>query len=100
VDESAGVFALIDLVAAGQAAAALREVDALLEAGSAPPMILGLVRTAAGKLRPDARARRAITAVLDADLAIKTSRGEPRHVLERLVVELCGNVLARPAVGR
>lgn len=100
VDESSGVFALIDFVAAGQAVAALREVDALLESGSPPPMILGLVRTAAGKLRPDARARRAMAAVLDADLAIKSSRGEPRHVLERLVVELCGNVLERPAAGR
>ena len=99
-DESSGVFALIDFVSAGQAAAALREVEALLEAGSAPPMILGLVRTAAGKLRPDARARRAIAAVLDTDLAIKSSRGEPRYVLERLVVELCGSVLERPAVGR
>jgi DNA polymerase-3 subunit delta len=100
VDESSGVFALIDFVAAGQAAAALREVDALIESGSPPPMILGLVRTAAGKLRPEARARRAIAAVLDADLAIKSSRGEPRHVLERLVVELCGNVLERPVAGR
>ena len=84
----------------GNAAAAVREVDALFEAGSAAPMILGLVRTAAGKLRPDARARRALSAVLDADLAIKTSRGEPRYVLERLVVELCGSVLERPAPGR
>jgi hypothetical protein len=38
--------------------------------------------------------------VLEADLAIKTSRGEPRHVLERLVVELCGSVLERPPLGR
>jgi hypothetical protein len=38
--------------------------------------------------------------VLDADLAIKSSRGEPRHVLERLVVELCGPVLERRAAGR
>ncbi|MGD9904870.1 MAG: DNA polymerase III subunit delta [Vicinamibacterales bacterium] len=100
VDESAGIFALIDVVRQGQAAAALREVDALLEGGSAAPMILGLVRTAAGQLRPDARARRALAAVLDADLALKTSRGEPRHVLERLVVELCGTVLPRPDAGR
>jgi DNA polymerase-3 subunit delta len=99
-EESSGQFALIDFVATGQAAAAVREVDALIEAGSAPPMILGLVRTAAGKLRPDARARRAVSAVLDADLAIKSSRGEPRHVLERLVVELCGPVLERRAAGR
>ncbi len=60
-------------------------------------MILGQIRAAAGQLRPDARARRALSAVLDADLALKTSRGDPRHVLECLVVELCGAVLERPA---
>jgi hypothetical protein len=28
--------------------------------------------------------------VLQTDLALKTSGGTPRHLLERLVVELCG----------
>ncbi len=100
VDDSSGVFALIDFLKSGNAAAAAREVEALFESGSPGPMILGLIRTAAGQLRPDARARRALSAVLDADLALKTSRGEPRYVLERLVVELCGSVLERPAPGR
>lgn len=100
LDESSGVFALIDALKQGQAAAALREVDVMMEAGVAAPMILGQVRAAAGQLRPEGRARRGLAAVLDADLALKSSRGEPRHVLERLVVELCGTVLARPAVGR
>lgn len=100
IDEPSGVFALIELLKQGNAAGALREVEALVESGSPAPMILGLVRTAAGQLRPDARARRALAAVLDADLALKSSRGEPRHVLDRLVVELCGEVLPRPAAGR
>jgi DNA polymerase-3 subunit delta len=100
IDEPSGIFALIDVLKQGNAAGALREVEALVESGSPPPMILGLVRTAAGQLRPDARARRALAAVLDADLALKSSRGEPRHVLDRLVVELCGSVLPRPAAGR
>ena len=55
----------------GNAAAALREVDALFEGGSPAPMILGQIRAAAGQLRPDARARRALSAVLDADLALE-----------------------------
>jgi len=100
IDEPSGVFALVDVLKQGNAAGALREVEALVESGSPAPMILGLVRTAAGQLRPDARARRALAAVLDADLALKSSRGEPRHVLDRLVVELCGQVLPRPAAGR
>ena len=100
LDEPSGVFALIDFVKAGNAAAAVREVDALFENGGAGPMILGLIRSAAGQLRPEARARRALSAVLDADLALKSSRGEPRYLLERLVVELCGAVLERPALER
>ena len=57
VDDSSGVFALIDFLKSGNAAAAAREVEALFESGSPGPMILGLIRTAAGQLRPDARAR-------------------------------------------
>jgi DNA polymerase-3 subunit delta len=89
-DESAGVFALVDYIKNGNPAAAIRELGALFESGSPGPMILGLVRTAAVQLRPDARARRGLTAVFDADLALKSSAGEPRFVLERRVVELCG----------
>jgi DNA polymerase III delta subunit len=97
VDEPTGTFALIDHLKRGNAAAAVREVQTLLESGSQAPMIVGQVRVAAGQLRPDARARRALSAVLEADLAIKSSRGDPRYVLERLVVELCGTVQERPA---
>ena len=100
LDESSGVFALIDMLKRGDAAAAVREVETLMEGGAAGPMILGQIRAAAGQLRPDARARRALSAVLDADLALKSSRGDPRHVLECLVVELCGAVLERPALER
>lgn len=100
VDESTGVFALIDFIKGGDAAAAVREVDALFEGGSPGPMILGLIRSAAGQLRPDARARQALRMVLDTDLAIKSSQGEPRFVLERLVVEVCGGGPGGPPVRR
>lgn len=83
-------FALGRAIWSGDAAAALREVGAALDTGAQPPMVLGQIRAAASRLRPDARARRALDAVFQTDLALKTSGGEPRYLLERLVVELCG----------
>lgn len=91
-------FALGKAIWNGQVAAALREIEALTSAGMPAPMVLGQVRAAVLRLRPDARARAALAAVLDADLAVKSSRGEPRFVLERLVVEVCGGGGA-PAYG-
>ena len=39
---------------------------------------------------PQPRVSAAVEAVFRTDLAIKTSAGDPRALLERLVVELCG----------
>jgi hypothetical protein len=39
---------------------------------------------------PPQRVRPAIDAVFRTDLALKSSGGDPRILLERLVVELCG----------
>jgi DNA polymerase III delta subunit len=83
-------FALGKAIWTGNAAEALREVAAQLETGAQPPMVLGQIRVAAGRLRPDAKAKSGLDAVLRTDLAIKSSGGEPRFLLERLVVELCG----------
>jgi DNA polymerase III delta subunit len=83
-------FALGKAIWAGQAAEALAEVSAQLESGAQAVMVLGQIRAAAGRLRPDMRARRALDLVLQTDLAIKSSIGQPRYLLERLVVELCG----------
>ena len=96
IDDPSGVFALIDFVRNGNAGAAVREIDALFESGSSGPMILGLIRAAVAQLRPDARARQALRRVLETDLAIKSSQGEPRFVLERLVVEVCGGPIRPP----
>jgi DNA polymerase-3 subunit delta len=82
-------FALGKAIWAGQAGAALAEVSAQLEAGAQPVMVLGQIRAAAGRLRPDARVRQALNRVLETDLAIKSSAGLPKHLLECLVVELC-----------
>ena len=69
---------------------ALRELALKFDAGEFPLMILGqlgwFVRT---KLAPP-RAPAAVEALFRTDLALKTSGGDPRVLLERLVVELCG----------
>lgn len=73
----------------GDAKRALTELNALFEAGVVAPLILGQIRWAATQLRPPARVKRGLGLVLDTDLNMKSSRGEPRFLLERLVVELC-----------
>jgi DNA polymerase-3 subunit delta len=68
---------------------ALREVTTLLDTGAPHLPILGQIRWGAGLLRPDERAKRALELVLDTDLALKSSAGEPRYLIEKLVIELC-----------
>ncbi|HYB96055.1 MAG TPA: DNA polymerase III subunit delta [Vicinamibacterales bacterium] len=88
-EESEGTFALMDAVQNANAPRALREVSALIEAGIQPPVILGQLRAATIRLRPDARVKNALDAVFRTDQAIKSSAGTPQHLLECLVVELC-----------
>ena len=82
-------FALGRAIWAGNARHALREVAALLEQGMPPFMVLGQIRAAARSLKPDAKAKAGLDAVFQTDIAIKSSIGEPRYVLECLVVALC-----------
>lgn len=94
-------FALGKAIWNGDAAEALREVAAQLEAGGQAPMVLGQIRAAAGRLRPDSRIKSGLDAVFRTDLAIKSSAGDPRFLLERLVVELCaGGGSAKPSWSR
>lgn len=73
----------------GDVKTALREVSALFDAGAPYLPLLGQIRWGAGLLRPDARVRRAMDLVLETDLALKSSGGEPRFLIEKLVIELC-----------
>jgi DNA polymerase III delta subunit len=68
---------------------ALKEITTQLDAGIQPPFILGQIRAASHYLRPDSRLKPALESILQTDLAIKSSAGEPRHLLERLVIDLC-----------
>jgi DNA polymerase III delta subunit len=83
-------FALGKAIWNSNAAAALAEIAAQFDAGAPPVMVLGQIRAAAGRLRPDARAKNGLDLVLRTDLALKSSGGHPKFLLERLVVELCG----------
>ena len=69
---------------------ALRELGLMMEAGAVPYVILGQLAWFVRTKVPAQKAPSAVEAVFRTDLAIKTSAGDPRVLLERLVVELCG----------
>jgi DNA polymerase III delta subunit len=80
-------FGIANAIRRNDAATALRELDLALESGAAPFFVLGQLRSAAEEL-PASRLREAIEAVFRTDVALKSSGGDPRILLERLVVEL------------
>jgi DNA polymerase-3 subunit delta len=73
----------------GDAAAALRELALMFDEGRVAPMILGQIAYVVRAKLPPARVRRAVEAVFRTDLDLKRSAGDPRMLMERLVVELC-----------
>lgn len=85
-------WAMTNAIEAGQAAEALRQLALMFDAGAPAEKILGqlgwLVRSKFPALAPgDVRA--AIEALFRTDLDLKRSAGDPRVLLERLIVELC-----------
>jgi len=92
-------WAMTNAIEAGQGGEALRQLALMLDAGAPPEKVLGqlgwLVRTKfpaqGGEVKP------AVDALFRTDLALKRSAGDPRVLLERLVVELCDG--ARPRSG-
>jgi DNA polymerase-3 subunit delta len=67
---------------------ALRELGLAFDSGDVAFKILGQIRIAAEKLSGP-RLRPAMNALLRTDVALKSSGGDPRILLERLVVEMC-----------
>jgi DNA polymerase-3 subunit delta len=92
-------WAMANAIEAGQGGEALQQLALMLDAGVPPEKVLGqlgwLVRTKfpaqGGAVKP------AVVALFRTDLALKGSAGDPRVLLERLVVELCDR--ARPRAG-
>jgi DNA polymerase III subunit delta len=86
-------WAVTNAIQRRDTAEALRQIGLAMEAGSIPYMILGqlgwFVRERLAPADPG-RARAAIDALFRTDVDLKSSGGDPRILLERLVVELCG----------
>jgi DNA polymerase III delta subunit len=86
-------WAVTNAIEKSDAGEAMRQLRLSLESGAAPYLVLGqlawFVRSKLPTVAPG-RVRPAVEAVFRTDLAMKSSGGEPRVLLERLVVELCG----------
>ncbi len=84
-------WAVTNAIERGDAATALRQLALAFDAGAAPQMMVGQlgwwVRTKLPGIAPG-RVKPAIDALLRTDLDLKSSVGEPRVLMERLIVEL------------
>jgi DNA polymerase-3 subunit delta len=95
-------WAMANAIEAGDGATALKQLALVLEAGAPPEKVLGqlgwMVRTKFPTIAPGG-VKAAIEALFRTDLDLKRSAGDPRVLLERLVVELCAWKRGR-ALGR
>jgi DNA polymerase-3 subunit delta len=90
-------WAVPNALAAGNAALALAEVGKRLDRGDSPHGIVGQLRWWVSNrlVEGDAsRVKPALEALLRTDLALKSSGGDDRVLVERLVLELTGRPLA------
>ncbi|MBI2835000.1 MAG: DNA polymerase III subunit delta [Acidobacteria bacterium] len=81
-------WAIVKAIGRGATAEALRELAAALEAGAIPFGLLGQLGWLVRSRFPPQRAGEAVDALFRTDLDLKTSAGDPRVLLERLVIEL------------
>jgi DNA polymerase III delta subunit len=85
-------WAMTNAIESGQAGEALRQLALLLDTGAPAEKVLGqlgwVVRAKFPGMAPN-QVRPAVDALFRTDLDLKRSAGEPRILLERLVVELC-----------
>ena len=89
-------WAVTNAIADGNAALALSETGLRIDRGDSPHQLLGQLRWwVSAKLASSApgRVKPALEALLRTDLALKSSGGDERVLLERLVVELTGKPL-------
>lgn len=85
-------WGVTNAIARGDAAEALRHIGLALEAGGVSYQILGQLAWFVRDRLTTADPRRvpaAVEALLRTDLELKSSAGDPRVLLERLVVDLC-----------
>ncbi len=85
-------WAVTTAIQRGNTAEALRQIGLALESGGVSYKILGQLGWFVREKLPEIDSRRvpaAIDALFRTDLELKSSGGDPRVLLERLVVELC-----------
>jgi DNA polymerase-3 subunit delta len=85
-------WAVTNAIQRGDTAEALRQIALSLESGGVSFQILGQLAWFVREKLPGVDARRvpaAVEALFRTDLELKSSGGDPRVLLERLVVELC-----------
>jgi DNA polymerase III delta subunit len=91
-------WAMPNAIESGNGAEALKQLALLMDSGAPAEKILGqlgwLVRAKFPTIAPGHLAS-AVERVFQTDLALKRSAGDPRILLERLVVELCGRGIRR-----
>jgi DNA polymerase-3 subunit delta len=91
-------WAMPNAIESGNGAEALRQLALLIDSGAPPEKILGqlgwLVRAKFPSIAPGFLAA-AVDRVFQTDLALKRTAGDPRVLLERLVVELCSRGIRR-----
>ena len=84
-------WAVTNAIQNGNAKEALRQLALALDAGGVSYQILGqLAWFVRDKMNDTRRIPKAVDALFRTDLDLKSSGGDPRVLLERLVVELCG----------
>jgi DNA polymerase III delta subunit len=93
-------WAMTNAIESGRTGEALRQLALMVDAGAAPEKILGqlgwLVRSKFPAIAP-AEICGAVDAVFRTDQDLKSSGGDPRVLLERLIVELCAGKRTRAA---
>lgn len=90
-------WGLTNAIGDGDAARALRDVALRFDRGDSPHGMVGQLRWwVSNRLAEGApeRVKPALEALLRTDLALKSSGGDPRVLLERLIVELTGRPIA------
>lgn len=92
-------WAVVNAIADGDAGRAVRQAGRRMDRGDSPHMLVGQLRWwVSSRLAPaePGRVRAALDALLRTDVALKSSGGDDRVLIERLVVELTGRPIARP----
>ena len=96
-------WAMTNAIEAGDGGEALRQLGLMFDAGVPQEMILGqlgwVVRAKFPAIAPQ-QLRPAVEALFQADVALKSSGGDAKVLLDRLVVELCAGKRARGGPAR